>query len=261
MKIPLIVQCILFALPLHHIRANFAACTATDQRIPGDTHWYIAHIFTCDSSHILRSHIHPQSLALSVFPLFQVPFSLHSKSDTTFRHFRRFQSAVCEAWNSDKIRGCAIHLLISSLWISTTPKLYSQCPLCADTAVAVYSRQLLNKRSPRQQRCGRVSALQTRAMVNVDFSPALLLGMSLIAGGLALYQLRRVQPDISRDFDVIVSAVATFSGGILIFQVCVFSTRNGCEKQHTRIPYAPSYTAVCLCRDGVWTLCCCSVSY
>lgn len=55
-------------------------------------------------------------------------------------------------------------------------------------------------------------------MVNVDFSPALLLGMSLIAGGLALYQLRRVQPDISRDFDVIVSAVATFSGGILIFQ-------------------------------------------
>lgn len=56
-------------------------------------------------------------------------------------------------------------------------------------------------------------------MVNVDFSPALLLGMSLIAGGLALYQLRRLQPDISRDFDVIVSAVATFSGGILIFQV------------------------------------------
>ena len=62
-------------------------------------------------------------------------------------------------------------------------------------------------------------ALDTRAMVNVDFSPALLLGMSLIAGGLALYQLRRLQPDISRDFDVIVSAVATFSGGILIFQV------------------------------------------
>ena len=55
--------------------------------------------------------------------------------------------------------------------------------------------------------------------MNVDFSPALILGMGLIAGGLALYQLRRLQPDISRDFDVIVSAVATFSGGILIFQV------------------------------------------
>ena len=65
----------------------------------------------------------------------------------------------------------------------------------------------------------RALALDTRAMVNVDFSPALILGMGLIAGGLALYQLRRLQPDISRDFDVIVSAVATFSGGILIFQV------------------------------------------
>ncbi len=55
--------------------------------------------------------------------------------------------------------------------------------------------------------------------MNVDFSPALLLGTILIAGGLALYQLRRLRPEISRDFDVIVSAVATFSGGILIFQV------------------------------------------
>ena len=65
----------------------------------------------------------------------------------------------------------------------------------------------------------RALALDTRAMVNVDFSPALLLGTLLIAGGLALYQLRRLRPEISRDFDVIVSAVATFSGGILIFQV------------------------------------------
>lgn len=60
-------------------------------------------------------------------------------------------------------------------------------------------------------------------MVNVDFSAALLLGMSMIGGGLALYQLRRVQPEISRDFDVVVSAVATFSGGILIFQVSTLS--------------------------------------
>ena len=75
-------------------------------------------------------------------------------------------------------------------------------------------------------RRNRALALDTRAMVNVDFSPALLLGMSLIAGGLALYQLRRLQPDISRDFDVIVSAVATFSGGILIFQVRVQASRR-----------------------------------
>ena len=55
-------------------------------------------------------------------------------------------------------------------------------------------------------------------MVNVDFSPALVLGMGLIGGGLTLYQLRRFRPGLSRDFDVIVSSVAIFSGGILVFQ-------------------------------------------
>ena len=90
------------------------------------------------------------------------------------------------------------------------------------------------------RRTTRSLALGTRAMVNVDFSPALLLGMSLIAGGLALYQLRRLQPDISRDFDVIVSAVATFSGGILIFQVgfcCVclmHSSHSIWQQRHKR---------------------------
>ena len=73
-------------------------------------------------------------------------------------------------------------------------------------------------------------ALGTRAMVNVDFSPALLLGMSLVAAGLFLYQLRRVQPEISRDFDVVVSAVATFSGGILIFQVL---SPHACDAFHS----------------------------
>ena len=56
------------------------------------------------------------------------------------------------------------------------------------------------------------------AMVNVDFSPALVLGMGLIGGGLALYQLRRARPSVSRDFDVVASSVAIFSGGILVFQ-------------------------------------------
>ena len=55
-------------------------------------------------------------------------------------------------------------------------------------------------------------------MVNVDFSPALVLGMGLIGGGLALYQLRRARPSVSRDFDVVASSVAIFSGGILVFQ-------------------------------------------
>ena len=68
----------------------------------------------------------------------------------------------------------------------------------------------------RRRRCG---ATQTLAMVNVDFSPALVLGMGFVACGLSLYQLRRIQPELSRDFDVVVSSIAIFSGGILVFQV------------------------------------------
>jgi hypothetical protein len=56
-------------------------------------------------------------------------------------------------------------------------------------------------------------------MVNVDFSPALVLGMGFVACGLSLYQLRRIQPELSRDFDVVVSSIAIFCGGILVFQV------------------------------------------
>ena len=68
----------------------------------------------------------------------------------------------------------------------------------------------------RRRRCG---AMRTLAMVNVDFSPALVLGMGFVACGLSLYQLRRIQPELSRDFDVVVSSIAIFSGGILVFQV------------------------------------------
>ena len=75
---------------------------------------------------------------------------------------------------------------------------------------------LLPPRHPRRRT--RTSPRAATAMVNVDFSPALVLGMGLIGGGLTLYQLRRFRPGLSRDFDVIVSSVAIFSGGILVFQ-------------------------------------------
>ncbi|KAK9829487.1 hypothetical protein WJX72_006160 [[Myrmecia] bisecta] len=55
-------------------------------------------------------------------------------------------------------------------------------------------------------------------MVNVDFSPALVLGLGMIAGGLGLSQMQRVRPWLSRDFDLVMSCVAIFSGGILVFQ-------------------------------------------
>lgn len=62
-------------------------------------------------------------------------------------------------------------------------------------------------------------------LVAVDYSqPAIWLGLGLIGGGLSLYQLRSVQPRLSRDFDVVVSSVVIFSGGILIFQVSSSTT-------------------------------------
>lgn len=64
------------------------------------------------------------------------------------------------------------------------------------------------------------SRLSVTNLVAVDYSqPAIWLGLGLIGGGLSLYQLRSVQPRLSRDFDVVVSSVVIFSGGILIFQV------------------------------------------
>ena len=57
-------------------------------------------------------------------------------------------------------------------------------------------------------------------MIQVDYSqPAIWLGLGLIGGGLGLYQLRRVQPVLSKDSDIVVSSVLIFSGGILVFQV------------------------------------------
>lgn len=61
-------------------------------------------------------------------------------------------------------------------------------------------------------------------MVNVDLSPSLLLGVGMIGGGLALYQVRLSRPWISRDYDVVISSIAILTGGILIFQV----SESGC---------------------------------
>ena len=62
-------------------------------------------------------------------------------------------------------------------------------------------------------------ASHTRAMVNLDVSPAFVLGGFLIAAGACLYQIRSSKPYISKDVDVVIGSVAIFSGGILVFQV------------------------------------------
>lgn len=57
------------------------------------------------------------------------------------------------------------------------------------------------------------------ALVNVEVSPALLLGVGMMGSGLALYTVRSKRPELSRDSDVFFSSIAILVGGILIFQV------------------------------------------
>jgi Ycf66 protein N-terminus len=75
------------------------------------------------------------------------------------------------------------------------------------TAVVVHSR-----RRGRTRFC-------PKALVAVEWNPAVFIGLALVGGGLVLYQLRSLRPEISRDFDIVASSVCIFSGGILITQV------------------------------------------
>lgn len=61
-------------------------------------------------------------------------------------------------------------------------------------------------------------ALTTRALVNVDFGPASVLGVALIGCGVALYNIRVRQPLISKDGDIFFSSLGLLTGGILVFQ-------------------------------------------
>ena len=56
------------------------------------------------------------------------------------------------------------------------------------------------------------------ALVNVDFGPGTVLGLLLIGSGVALYQVRTVRPEVSRDYDVFFSSLGLLCGGILVFQ-------------------------------------------
>ncbi|KAL6778647.1 hypothetical protein ACKKBF_B15585 [Auxenochlorella protothecoides x Auxenochlorella symbiontica] len=82
------------------------------------------------------------------------------------------------------------------------------------------ARSLLQRPRPSRTRAGPSSSIQplTLAMVNVDVSPAVILGVGLIGSGLTLWQIRQAKPWISKDYDVVISCVALLVGGILIFQ-------------------------------------------
>ena len=63
------------------------------------------------------------------------------------------------------------------------------------------------------------SHIKATAMINVDGSPPLFLGAGMIAAGAILYQLRNSRPYVTKDFDIVLSCIAIFAGGILVFQV------------------------------------------
>ena len=64
----------------------------------------------------------------------------------------------------------------------------------------------------------RSNTVQPMAMVNVDVSPSVILGVGLIGAGVSLWQIRQSKPWISKDYDVVVSCISLLVGGILIFQ-------------------------------------------
>jgi hypothetical protein len=56
------------------------------------------------------------------------------------------------------------------------------------------------------------------AQVNIGGNPAVILGIALALCGVALYGMRSVRPELSRDHDIFFAAVALISGLILMFQ-------------------------------------------
>jgi Ycf66 protein N-terminus len=70
----------------------------------------------------------------------------------------------------------------------------------------------------RRARDRRSNTVQPLAMVNVDVSPSVILGVGLIGAGVSLWQIRQSKPWISKDYDVVVSCISLLVGGILIFQ-------------------------------------------
>ncbi len=55
-------------------------------------------------------------------------------------------------------------------------------------------------------------------MVNFGSNPAFILGIALALCGVALYAMRSVRPELSRDHDIFFAAIALISGLILMFQ-------------------------------------------
>ena len=92
-------------------------------------------------------------------------------------------------------------------------------------------------------------------MVNVDFSPALVLGIFTMAGGALLYNNRLRRPRVSRDYDVTIASISVLVGGILVFQVWCSCMLVGYPDHHYL--RCDDRNLVHSCRGGAWIHCCC----
>lgn len=103
--------------------------------------------------------------------------------------------------------------------------LFASCTYRNISSISKNSHRLIFLRSPFQkhnvmhhQGHRRRTSTTPMAMVNVDVSPSVILGVGLIGAGVSLWQIRQVKPWISKDYDVVVSCISLLVGGILIFQ-------------------------------------------
>ncbi len=55
-------------------------------------------------------------------------------------------------------------------------------------------------------------------MINIGGGPAFILGVAMILAGVALYAMRSLRPELSRDHDIFFAAIALTSGAILMWQ-------------------------------------------
>ncbi|MGB3612817.1 MAG: Ycf66 family protein [Elainellaceae cyanobacterium] len=55
-------------------------------------------------------------------------------------------------------------------------------------------------------------------MINIGGGPAFILGVAMVLAGVALYALRSMRPELSRDHDIFFAAIALTTGAILMWQ-------------------------------------------
>jgi hypothetical protein len=62
------------------------------------------------------------------------------------------------------------------------------------------------------------NAKRTKALLNVDFTAATVLGITTMASGIILFNVRSFRPESARDTDVFFGSVMLLVGGVLVFQ-------------------------------------------